>query len=257
MTYETLNYEKENQLGIITLNRPKQLNALSSQMILELEHVTAEIAQDDDVRMVILTGGDKVFCVGADLKEQRENPSPLAPGARGGRFMDKIEALDKPVIAAVAGYAYGGGCELALVCDLRIAADTAKFGLPEIKIGSIPSAGGTQRLPRLIGIGKAKEMMYTGDPVDAQEAYRLGLANKVVPVASLLDEAKALGQTLLDRPPLSLKALKQCVNYGLKMDVDAGIEFEAKWTSILINTEDMKEGVAAFVEKRRPQFKGR
>lgn len=261
MPYQTIIYEKEDNIALITLNRPDSLNALSSKLAQELEQVSDEIATDDSVRVVIITGAGRAFSAGADIKEIM-SPGEASLGTRLAKgkpltFFNKIENLDKPVIGAINGLAIGGGCELALVCDLRIASTTAKFGFGEIKIGVIPAGGGTVRSPRLIGIAKAKEMLFFGDPIDAEEAYRLGLVNKVVPPESLLDEAKKWAKTLSQRPPLALKAVKSCVNVGMQMPLSAAIDFEAKEAAILINTEDRNEGMKAFLEKRQPVFKGK
>jgi enoyl-CoA hydratase len=172
-------------------------------------------------------------------------------------FFCKIEDFEKPVIAAVSGVAVGGGCELSLVCDLRIASETARFGVPEVKIGVIPAAGGTQRLPRIIGITRAKELLYTGDFIDAQEAYRLNLVNKVVPVDKLMDAAKELARKLMNNPPLSIKFAKRAVNAGMQLDLASALEYEAFCAAIVVASEDRMEGFKAFVEKRKPVYKGR
>lgn len=261
MVYESIIYEKENNIALITLNRPDSLNALNSKLTQELEQVADEIANDGSVRVVIITGAGRAFSAGADIKEIMSS-GETSIGARLAKgkpltFFNKIENLDKLVIAAINGLAIGGGCELALVCDLRIASTTAKFGFGEIKIGVIPAGGGTVRTPRFIGIAKAKEMLFFGDPIDAEEAYRLGLVNKVVPPESLLDEAKKWARTLSQRPPLALKAVKSCVNVGMQMPLSAAIDFEAKEAALLLNTEDRNEGMKAFLEKRQPEFKGK
>jgi enoyl-CoA hydratase len=190
MKYTTILYEKAEGIGTITLNRPKAYNALNLEMFRELDHVFSEIKRDDDVKVVIITGSTKFFAAGADISEVGEIRTPVDAYEfiRDVEVFHCIENLDKPVIAAIGGLALGGGCELSMCCDLRIAAENAAFGQPEIKIGVIPGGGGTQRLPRLIGVSKAKELLYTGDTIDAQEAYRIGLVNKVVPVESLMDE---------------------------------------------------------------------
>jgi len=261
MSYETIIYEKGNGIGSITLNRPDSLNSLSFKLAKELEHISDEIASDDSVRVVIITGSGRAFSAGADLKEiMMQGEASLGTWLSKGEplpFFGKIENLDKPVIAAINGLAIGGGCELALVCDLRIASSTAKFGFGEIKIGVIPAGGGTVRSPRIMGIAKAKEMLFFGDTIDAQEAYRLGLVNKVVAPESLLDEAKRWAQTLAQRPPLALKAAKSCVNVGMQMPLSAAVEFEAKQAATLLNTEDKNEGITSFLEKRQPVFKGK
>jgi len=261
MLYQTIIYEKEENIALITLNRPDSLNALNLKLAQELEQVADEIAADESVRVVIITGAGRAFSAGADIKEMM-SPETASLGTQLAKgkpltFFSKIENLDKPVIGAINGLAIGGGCELALVCDMRIASTAARFGFGEIKIGVIPAGGGTVRSPRLIGIAKAKEMLFFGDPIDAEEAYRLGLVNKVVPPESLLDEAKKWANTLSQRPPLALKAAKSCVNVGMQMPLSAAIDFEAREAAILFKTEDREEGMSAFLEKRQPAFRGK
>ena len=261
MSYETLRYEKADGIGIITLNRPKRLNALSFQLKDEVSAVFDEIENDDDVQVVILTGGDKAFSAGADIKERSTVDITQSQAyfrqLKSHDFYCKIEDFEKPVIAAISGVAVGGGCELAMVCDLRIASETARFGLPEVKIGVMPAAGGTQRLPRLIGITRAKELLYTGEFIDAEEARRIGLVNKVVPVDQLMTEAKALAKKIAEKPPLSVKYLKRAVNVGIQLDLSSALDYEAQIAAMLTCSEDRKEGFRAFVEKRKPVFKGR
>jgi enoyl-CoA hydratase len=258
MEYKTILYEKKDRVGTITLNRPKSMNSLSSELLRELDHVLTEIDRDDDVKVVILTGSEKFFAAGADITEIGEIKTPLD----AHRFLkmaqavfNHIEDLEKPVIAAISGLALGGGCELTLACDLRIAADNTTFGQPEIKIGVIPGAGGTQRLPRIVGITKAKELLYTGDFMDAQEAYRIGLLNKVVPAASLMEETRKMALKIARQPGVALKATKLAVNGGLNMDIKSAMAYEARCFEILFSTEDQKEGMKAFIEKRKPAFK--
>jgi enoyl-CoA hydratase len=261
MGYETLIYEKEEGIAIVTMNRPDRLNALSFKLKEELSGVFDVMEKDDEVKVVILTGGPKAFSAGADIKErstvQMSQSQSFFERRKSHAFYCKIEDFEKPVIAAISGVAVGGGCELSLVCDLRIASETARFGAPEVKIGVIPAAGGTQRLPRIIGITKAKELLYTGDFLDAQEAYRLGLVNKVVPVDKLLEEAKELARKLMNNPPLSIKFTKRAVNVGMQLDLTSALEYEAFCVAIVAASEDRKEGFKAFVEKRKPVYKGR
>jgi len=261
MNYETLICRKEEGIAVVVLNRPKQLNALSLRMKEELGDVFEELERDEEVKVVILTGGDKAFCAGADIKER--STMQMTQGEfyferrKSHAFYCKIENCEKPVIAAVSGVAVGGGCELALVCDLRIASDSARFGLPEVKIGMIPAAGGTQRLPRLIGVTRAKELLYTGESVDAQEAYRIGLVNRVVPVDRLMEEAMSMARKLADYPPLSVKFMKRAVNTGMQLDLASALDYESHIAAMLGSSEDRIEGFKAFVEKRKPVFKGR
>jgi enoyl-CoA hydratase len=257
MDYKTILYEKKDRIGTITLNRPKSMNSLSSELLRELDHVLTEIDRDDDVKVVILTGSEKFFAAGADITEIGQIKTPVD----AHRFLkmaqavfNHIEDLEKPVIAAISGLALGGGCELTLACDLRIAADNSTFGQPEIKIGVIPGAGGTQRLPRIVGVTKAKELLYTGDFMDAQEAYRIGLLNKVVPAASLVEEARKMALKIARQPGFALKATKLSVNGGLNMDIKSAMAYEARCFEILFSTDDQKEGMNAFIEKRKPAF---
>ena len=267
MTYETLIFEKENGVGVITLNRPERLNAINLQLILDLDEVLDEIYTDEDVRTVILTGAGRGFCAGADIKppappsadaKPADAPRPRRrPVGQRYTFYNKLEDLWKPVIAAINGPCNGGGMEIALCCDFRIASEAANFGMGEVKLGVIPAGGGTARLPRLIGIGRAKEFLYFGDRIDAQGAYQIGLVNKVVPAEELMPEARRWAAELAERPPLSLRMIKNCVNLGMQMDLLDAIDYEAKCSAILVNTEDRMEGMRAFVEKRKPVFKGR
>jgi enoyl-CoA hydratase len=256
----TVKFEKEEGIGIIILNRPKQMNALSVDLIEELSGLLDKVVKDNEIGVAILTGSEKVFCVGADIKEVSKIYTPVKARnflAKVRSLFNKIEDLEKPVIAAVGGFALGGGCELALACDLRIAAENAKFGLPEIKLGIIPGGGGTQRLPRIIGMTKAKELLYTGDPIDAKEALLTGLVNKVVAVESLMDEGRKMASKIFRQPSFAIKMAKHAVNRGINMDVKSAIDYEARCAEMLFSTEDMKEGINAFIEKRQPTFVGR
>jgi len=260
MAYNTLLYEKENGLSIITLNRPKDLNALNSELLGELCSLLDEIAADESARVVIIIGsGDKAFVAGSDVKEMQPKTSvTIREFVLANRLaLEKIERLPKPVIAAINGYALGGGCELAMACDLRIAAESARFGQPEINLGIIPGAGGTQRLSRLIGIAKAKELIFTGDMIDAGTALSLGLVNKVVPQASLLAEAKALGAKLAAKSGTALALAKAAINSAWQTTLATGLDMEMQNFSLAFATEDQKEGMSAFIEKRKPQFKGK
>ncbi|MDX9820386.1 MAG: enoyl-CoA hydratase/isomerase family protein [Syntrophales bacterium] len=256
MAYETLNFERESGMVVVTLNRPNQMNSINTAMQKDLKDLLNEIENDSSIRVVVITGGEKCFCTGRDIKEVFP-PGVRPPSSRN--YFKRIEDLDRPTIAAVSGYCLGGGLELALCCDLRIASDTARFGLAEIKVGRVPGAGGMQRLPRLIGITKAKEMLYTGNPIDAEEAHRVGLVNKVVPVASLMDESRSMAQTLLDRPSHALKIAKRCVNEGMQLDLPSALRFDvAIAASEMASPEaqaNLEEGTAAFREKRKPVWR--
>ena len=253
MKLDTLIFDKEDGIRLITLNRPERLNAISFQLVLDLEKVLKEIDEDGEAKVVILTGAGRGFCAGADVKAPDANKLPTGRNT----FFNKLEDLKKPVIAAINGHCNGGGLELALSCDFRIASEAAQFGAGEVKLGIIPGGGGTARLPRLIGIGKAKEFLYFGNRIDAQEAYRIGLVNKVVSPEKLMEEARNWATELAERPPLSLKMVKDCVNIGMQMDLNDAIDYEAKCHAVLTKSEDFLEGIKAFAEKRKPVFKGR
>ncbi len=260
MLFDTLLYEKENGIGMIDFNRPQNMNAMNNKLIQELDQILGEVASDDDIAVVIITGSERVFSAGADIKEVSNLVSPFDAHqlvTRIQTLFDKIENLPKPVIAAVSGLAVGGGCELSLACDIRIAAENALFGQPEIKIGLIPGGGGTQRLPRLIGLGRAKELLYTGDTIDAQEAHRIGLVNKVVPLESLIEETKKMAKKMMSLSGVALKITKMAVNEGINMDIRSALSYEARCFELLFSTEDRKEGITAFLEKRQPVFKNR
>ncbi|GBC60233.1 crotonase [Desulfonema ishimotonii] len=259
MSFNTIIYEQDGGIGIVTLNRPRSMNALNNELIRELGAVLDEIAGDGTISAVIIRGHEKVFAAGADISELSRIQTPAQAHqfvTRVHLLFDRIENLPKPVIAAVSGLALGGGCELSMACDIRIAAENAVFGQPEIKIGVIPGGGGTQRLPRLVGLGRAKELLFTGDPVDAQEAWRIGLVSRVVPTASLGDEARKMATGFTARPALALQMIKMAVNTGINMDLRSALSHEARCFEWLFSTLDQKEGMRAFMEKRRPEFKG-
>ena len=259
MAYETIVLEIEEGIAVLTLNRPAVLNALNDQVFNELAEAASTLAADPSVRVVIITGGEKVFAAGADIGQMASATAVdvTTSDKPSHRAFYLIENMPKPVIAAIAGYALGGGCELTLVADVRIAADNAQFGLPEIKLGILPGAGGTQRLPRLIGAGRAKELIFSGDFIKAEEALRIGLVNKVVPADQLLNEAKKMAKRFADRGAVALRMAKSSVNEGLRMDLEAGLQYEHKCFSLLFATEDQKEGMKAFLEKRPAKFLGR
>jgi len=248
MAYKTLLYQKEDSIGTVTFNRPERLNAINDQLLDELNRLLGTI-ECDDTRVIIFTGSEKSFCAGFDLKET------MTPqiSQKYNRLLNRIESFGKPTIAAISGYALGGGCEIALCCDFRIASETARIGLPEVKVGIIPSGGVAYRLlPRIIGLGRAKEMFYLGEPVSGVEALDAGLVNKVFPPNKVLDEAKKLAKILADRPALSIKAIKDCINAGMQMDSESAADFVMNAANLLRHTEDYEEGRKAFREKRKP-----
>jgi enoyl-CoA hydratase len=260
MLFQNLKLEVEGGIAVLTINRPDKLNALNAATMAELGQAVDALAADPAVRGVILTGaGEKAFVAGADIAElARQSPvEGKQVGLRGQRVLDRIEQLTKPVIAAVNGFALGGGCELAMACHLRVAAEHAKLGTPEVKLGLMCGYAGTQRLPRLIGRGRALEMLLTGEMVDAAEAYRLGLVNRVVPKDKLLDECRALLGKMLANGPLALAHTLEAVHAGLQMPFEQAEQHEAALFALLCSTEDMQEGTKAFLEKRPARFQGK
>jgi enoyl-CoA hydratase len=260
MTFRNLRVEARDGIAVVTVARPEKLNALNRETMDELAGAFAELAAADDVGGVIVTGaGEKAFIAGADIAEIA---SQTAEGARafalrGQRVFDAIERFPKPVIAAINGFALGGGCELALACHVRIASEAAQLGTPEVKLGIMCGYGGTQRLARLVGRGRALELLLTGERIDAAEAFRVGLVNRVVPPSSLMAEAEALLRKMLANGPLSLRYTLQAVVAGLDMPLTAAQEYEATLFALLCTTEDMKEGTRAFLEKRPARFQGK
>lgn len=257
---ETLAVEQRGPVGIVTFNRPQKMNALNKTVLAELAEVFAGYRRDETIRAVILTGGEKIFGAGADIDMLN-----AVDGIFGGRdfcgdvhklFAD-IENMPKPVIAAIAGFALGGCLELALTCDVRIASEGAKLGLPEITLGVLPGGGGTQRLPRLVGQGWAKLMLYTGKPLDAAECFRIGLVQQLVPQGTLMDAALKLAEDMAAKPAVALATIKDMVNTGLALDITSALRYESRGFGMLMSTEDYREGTQAFIEKRRPQFKHR
>ena len=247
------------RIATVTINRPDKLNALNEQVIRELGETFAELAGRDDVGAIILTGAGRAFAAGADIAAlATATAAELQRVSKyGGDIFRTFETSRKPVIAAVNGFAFGGGFEVALSCHIRVASDKAIFGLPEVKLGLIPGYGGTQRLTRLIGRGPALQMLLTGDPVDATEAHRLGIANMIVPHADLLDAATKLAQTMLKNGPLALARALEAVDRGLEMTLEAGIALESELFGSLADTADMREGTTAFLEKRPAVFRGK
>lgn len=260
MADENLLIERDGAVLIITINRPTVLNALNTPTLAELDRAMSEAQADEAVRAIIVTGaGEKSFIAGADINELAAQ-SPVAGrehARRGQALFSRIERLGKPVLAAVNGFALGGGCELAMACSIRIAADTAKFGQPEINLGLIPGYAGTQRLTRIVGRGRALELLLAGNPITADEAWRIGLVNKVVPAAQLATEARAMAQTLAAKPAVAARYILDAVAAGLEMPFEEAQAYEATLFGLVATTEDMREGTRAFLEKRKPVFKGR
>jgi enoyl-CoA hydratase len=258
MAYETIVVEHEDHVATIKLNRPDALNALNSRLLGELTQALREADANDKVRCVILTGSSKAFAAGADIKEMSQKSFvDMYLSDFFGSEHDAIARVRKPIIAAVAGYALGGGCELAMMCDFIIAADTAKFGQPEINLGVIAGIGGTQRLTRLVGKAKSMDMHLTGRFMDAQEAERAGLVSRVVPAKNLMEEAQSAAQKIAERSMLTTMAVKEAVNRAEETSLSEGVRFERRLFHALFSTEDQKEGMAAFLEKREAQFRDR
>ena len=260
MTYDTLILERDGAVAVVTINRPKVLNALNAQTVDDIRRAMLELRQDAEVRAVIVTGaGDKAFVAGADIGElATQDPTRGREMAmRGQHVLDLVEQLGKPTIAALNGFALGGGCELAMACTFRVAADTARLGLPEINLGIIPGYGGTQRLARIIGRSQALELILTGRHVAAAEALALGLVTRVVPAATLMDEARALAAELAGKAPLAVRYALEAVTRGLDIPFAQGCALEATLFGLAVATEDMREGTRAFLEKRKPSFTGR
>ena len=257
--YQTLHYGEDGAVATIRLSRPEKKNSFNAKMRQEMEHLLHGLARKRAIRAVILTGGNEIFCAGADISEIEGTASAEAAYQHAREFQvlfDQVESLPQPVIAAVCGWALGGGCELALACDFRVASDTARFGLPEIKIGAFPGGGGTQRLTRLIGVAKAKEMILIGDPITAQEALAVGLVTKVSSQEKYLEEAIKLAAKLAALPRLALQASKMLINRSQDTDLATGLEFEARAFGGIAHTHDLAEGTKAFLEKRKPNFTG-
>ena len=257
MSYEYIVVERDGPVAIVTMNRPQQMNALSYGLVKELALAMESLDQDPEIRAIVVTGGEKVFAAGADIKEMAD----AGPGDEilQGRlaYRDRINKITKPVIAAVSGFALGGGCELAMSCDIIIASETARFGQPEVNLATIPGSGGTQRLTKAVGKYKAMELVLSGEAISASEAERLGLVNKVVPVELLIEEAKGIAKKIAAKPPLAVKVAKEAILKAWNAPLDQGLEFERESFYRLFGSEDRKEGMRAFLEKRKPVFKGR
>ncbi|HBT48373.1 MAG: Enoyl-CoA hydratase/carnithine racemase [Caldanaerobacter subterraneus] len=260
MEYKNIDVKKEEGIATIKISRPKALNALNTETLEELENVLEVLQNDEGVKVIVITGAEeKAFVAGADISEMKDMSVFEAKkfAELGQKVFRKIELMKKPVIAAVNGYALGGGCELALACDIRIASRNAKFGQPEVGLGIIPGFGGTQRLPRIVGVSKAKELIYTGDMIDAEEALRIGLISKVVEQDKLLEEAYGIAKKIMSKGLVAVSLAKEAINKSLEVDIDSGMEYEANAFALCFGTQDQKEGMAAFLEKRAPKFEGR
>ena len=259
MSYELLTFDVADRIATITVNRPDKLNALNDALMDELRRAIAEARRRPDVGAVLLTGAGRAFVAGADIGELADQTAVggKARAERGQRVFRRFETSPKPTLAAVNGFALGGGCELAMACHLRIASDMAKFGQPEVRLGIVPGYGGSQRLPRLVGKGRALELLLTGEMIDAHEAFRIGLVNRVVPAADLLATARALLSTILAHGPLAVAQCIEAVDRGLDMGLDDAIALEASYFGLLSATQDKAEGMRAFMEKRPAKFTGR
>lgn len=256
MNYENIKLEISQGIALVTINRPKALNALNTAVITELMDAFTYIQAAGEAEVAILTGEGRSFVAGADIAQMKDLNTKEGRDMTilGQKLMELIENIDKPVIAAVNGFALGGGCEISMACDIRIASEKAKFGQPEVNLGIIPGYGGTQRLPRLVGKGMAKYLIMTGAQIDAQEAYRIGLVQKVVPAEELMEEAKKTALTIIGKAPIAIKMAKHAVNNGMNVDLRSGVAYEAEAYTTTFGTEDRIEGMSAFVEKREANF---
>jgi enoyl-CoA hydratase len=257
MEFIKINPSFEQHIALIELNRPKELNALNLQLMQELKSALRDLDGNEDVRVIIITGNDRAFAAGADIKQMAGKTAIDMLNIDQFSTWDQIRRTKKPLIAAVSGFALGGGCELAMTCDMIIASETAKFGQPEIKIGVMPGAGGTQRLTRAVGKARAMEMVLTGDFISADEAYRFGLVNRVVPVEMYMHEAVSLAGKIAAMSPVAARMAKESVNRAFETHLDEGLHFERKNFYLTFASEDQTEGMNAFVEKRKPHFKGK
>lgn len=257
MEYKNIKLEKENHTSILTINRPKALNALNAELLNEIDQCIDEVKNDESTYVLIITGEGKAFVAGADIAEMKDKTPEQARkfAELGLAIFRKIELMEKPVIAAINGFALGGGCELSMSCDIRIASQKAKFGQPEVGLGIIPGFAGTQRLSRLVGPGKAKELIYTADMIKAEEAEKIGLVNKVVVPEELMNEAKAMAEKIASKAQAAIRYSKISINKGFETDIDTGMTIENNLFGLCFATEDQKEGMGAFLEKRSPDFK--
>jgi len=259
MAYKYLLLEKEDGIGILYINRPDAMNALNTKVLEEIMQAAAAVGKDDEIQVLIITGaGERAFVAGADIKEMHGLTAVKGRqfGYTGQEAFRAIEKLEKPVIAAVNGFALGGGCELAMAADIRLASEKAKFGQPEVGLGITPGFGGTQRLARLIGEGRAMELIFTASTITAEEAYRIGLVNHIYPAATLLDEARKMARRIMVNAPLAVKYSKSAINKGLQTDIETGLAVEADLFGICFATEDQKNGMGAFLNKEKAIFKG-
>lgn len=257
LTYKNILTETEDKLGIVRLNRPQVLNALNHELMDELVRALEEFDRADEIRVIILTGNERAFAAGADIKEMADETTISIMLEDRFATWDRIRNIKKPIVAAVSGYAFGGGCELVMNCDIIVASETAQFGQPEITIGVIPGAGGTQRLTRLVGKHKAMEMILTGKPITAHEAQAIGLVNKIAPVELYLEEAKEIAREIGKKSPVAVRLAKEAVLKAFDTSISEGLQFERKNFYIAFSSEDQKEGMRAFMEKRQASFQGR
>lgn len=257
-TFKNLLVEVKEGICTITINRPEARNALNRDTWLELSEAFKLTEEDENIKVLVITGaGEKAFVAGADVRALKERSAIQTLTGENQKILNELESLTKPVIAAVNGFALGGGCELAMACDIRVASENARFGQPELNLGILPGAGGTQRLSRLVGLGKAKELVFTGEIIDAYEAERIGLVNRVVPVDRLLPEVYEMAAKMIRKGPVALKLAKIVMNAGAATDLQSGILMERLAQSFIFSTEDRLEGISAFLEKRQPEFRGK
>lgn len=259
MNFENIKFEIKDNIAYITVNRPKALNALNMDTLNELSKAMDEVQNNIRIKVAVVTGEGRSFVAGADIAQMKDLNTVDGRDMTilGQRVFDKIEGIDKPVIAAINGFALGGGCELSMACDIRIASEKAKFGQPEVNLGIIPGYGGTQRLPRLVGKGMAKYLIYTGGMINAEEALRIGLVQKVVSPEKLMDTVTETAKTIIDKAPIAVKMAKHAINNGLNVDLHTGVTYESEAYTTTFGTEDRVEGMTAFVEKRGAEFKNR
>ena len=255
MSFENILLEKEDGIATITFNRPDAMNALNNQTRAEFYSAMKDVAADNNIKVVILTGAGRAFVAGSDIKELKQTTSLDAHNIH--RLGMVVEKMEKPVIAAVNGFALGGGCEIVMACDIIIASDKARFGQPEINLGIIPGGGATQRLPRLVGVCKAKELILTGDIIKAEEAEKIGLVNRVVPGENLMATAKEIAKKIAAKSRATVRLAKDVINKGMQTSLETGLDYEREIYSLCLTLEDKEEGINAFIEKREPQFKGR